>query len=156
MRRKMEQDRIPGWNQSTAAPWAAIPAYAITLQPVSRRSALWQANNLCGERFTECLDFLLNDIAKKHQHILTDMLKVQPVAAFAVADPAPTRNDRKLAPSVRINVPYMLIQLLQVSLVRALFLSGWIGHPKSAQAARFLPGWTQSSGKPTNMFTGWS
>jgi len=156
MKRKMEQDRIPGWKQSTAAQWAAIQAYAITLQPVSRRSGLWQANNLRGERFTECLDFLLKDIAKKHQRILTDMLKVQPVAAIAVADPAPARNDRKLAPSVRINVRYMLIQLLQVSPVRALSVSGWIGHPKSAQAAHFLPGWTKSSGKPTNMFTGWS
>jgi len=152
----MEQDRIPGWKQSTAAQWAAIQAYAITLQPVSRRSGLWQANNLCGERFTECLDLLLKDIAKKHQRILTDMLKVQPVAAIAVADPAPTRNDRKLAPSVRINVSYMLIQLLQLSPLRALSVSGWIGHLKSAQAAHFLPGWTKSSGKPTNMFTGWS
>jgi len=95
MKRKMEQDRMPGWKQSTAAQWAAIQAYAITLQPVSRTSALWQANNLCGERFTECLDLLLKDIAKKHQRILTDMLKVQPVAAIAVADPAPARNDRK-------------------------------------------------------------
>jgi len=156
MKRKMEQDRIPGWKQSRGAQWAAIQAYAITLQPVSRRSGLWQANNLRRERFTECLDLLLKDIAKKHQRILTDMLKVQPVAAIAVADPAPARNDRKLAPSVRINVPYMLIQLLQVSPVRALSVSGWIGYPKSAQAAHFLPGWTKSSGKPTNMFTGWS
>jgi len=68
------------------------------------------------------------------------MLKVQPVAAIAVADPAPARNDRKVAPSVRINVPYMLIQLLQVSPVRALSGYGWIGHPKSAQAAHFRPG----------------
>ena len=84
------------------------------------------------------------------------MLKVQPVAAIAVADPAPARNDLKLAPSVRINVPYMLIQLLQVSPVRVLSVSGWNGLAKSAQAAHFLPGWTKSSGKPTNMFTGWS
>ena len=97
MKRKMEQDRIQGWKQSTAAQWEAIQAYAITLQPVSRRSGLWQANNLCGKRFTECLDLLLKDIAKDHQRILTDMLKVQPVAAIAVADPAPARNDRKLA-----------------------------------------------------------
>jgi len=156
MKRKMEQDRIPGWKQSIAAQWAAIQAYAVTLQPVSRRSGLWQANNLRGERFTECLDFLLKDIAKKPQRILTDMLKGQPVAAIAVADPAPARNDRKLAPSVRINVPYMLIQLEQVSPVCALSVSGWIGHPKSAQAAHPQPGWTKSSGKPTNMFTGWS
>ena len=154
MKRKMEQDRIPGWKQSTATQWAAIQGYAITLQPVSRRSGLWQANNLRGEPFTKCLDFLLKDIAKKHQRILTDMLKVRPVAAIAVADPAPARNDRKLAPSVRINVPYMLIPLLQVSPVRALSVSGWIGHPKSVQAAHFLPGRSKSSGKPTNMFTG--
>jgi len=140
MKRKMDQDRITGWKQSTAAQRAAILAYAITLQPTGWRSGLWQANNLSGEHFTECLDFLLKDIAKKHQRILTDMFKVQPVAAIAVADPAPARNDRKFAPSVRINVPYMLIQLLQVSPVRALSVSGWISHPKSAQAATFLPG----------------
>jgi len=105
MKRKMEQDKIPEWTQSTAAQWAAIQAYAITLQPVSLRSGHWQANNLRGERFTECLDFFLKDIAKKHQRILTEMLKVQPVAAIAVVDPALARNDRKLAPSVRINVP---------------------------------------------------
>jgi len=46
------------------------------------------------------------------------MLKVQPVAAIVVVDPALTRNDRKLAPSLRINVPSRLIQLLQVSPVR--------------------------------------
>ena len=154
MKRRMEQDRIPGWKQSTATQWAAIQAYAITLQPVSRRSGLWQANNLRAERFTECLDFLLKDIANKHQRILTDMLKVQPVATPAVADPAPARNDRKLAPSVRINVPLMLMEVLQVSPVSALSVSMSIGHPKSAQAAHFLPGWTKSSGKPTNMFTG--
>jgi len=156
MKRMIEQDRIAGWKQSTAAKWAAIHGYAITIQPVSRSSRLWQANNLRGERFTESLDLLLKDIAKKHQGILTDMLKVQPVAPIAVADPAPARNDRKLAPSVRINLPYMLIQLLQVSLVRALLVSGWIGHAKSAQVANFLLGWTKSSGKPMNMFTGCS
>ena len=153
MKRKMEQDRIPGWKQSTGAQWAAILAYAITLQPISRRSRLWQANNLLGECFTERLDFLLKDIAKKHQRILTDMLKVQSVATIAVADPAPARNDRKLAPGVCINVPYMLIQLLQVSQVHALSFSGSIGHSKSTQAAHFLPGLTKSRGKPTNMFT---
>jgi len=144
MKCKVEQDRIPGWKQSTAAHWAAIQAYAITLQPVSRRSGLWQANNLRGERFTEYLDFLLKDIAKKHQRSLTDMLKVQPAVAIAVADAASARNDRKLAPSVCINVPIMVIQCLQVSPLCALSISGWIGHPKSAQAAHFLRGWTKS------------
>jgi len=156
MKFKIEQDRIPGWKQSTAAQWAAIQAYAITLQPVSWWSALWQANNLSGECFTESLDFVVKDIPNKHQRILTDISKVQPVAAIAVPKPTPARNDCKLVPSVRINVLYMLIQLMQVSPVPTVSVSGWIGHPKSAQAAHFLPGCTKSSSKPTNMFTGWS
>jgi len=123
MKRKMEQDGIPGWKESTAAQLGAIQAYAITLQPVTLRSGLWQANNLRDERFTECLDFLLKDIAKKHQRILTDMLKVQLVATIALADPARARNNRKVAPSLHINVPYMLIHRLQVSRVRALSVS---------------------------------
>jgi len=109
MKRKMEQDRIPGWKQSTAGQWAAIQALPLILRPVSQRSGLWQANSPRGERFTECLDILLKDIAKKHQGILRDMLRA-PVAAVPVADPTPTRNDRKLSPSVRNkDVPYMLI-----------------------------------------------
>jgi len=124
MNRKMEQDRIPGWKQSTAGQWAAIQAHALTLRPVSEMSGLWQANNLRGAHFTECLDILLKDIAKKHQGILRDMLRA-PVATIRVGDPTPARNDRKLSPSARNNdVPYMLIQLLQVSPVRGLSVSG--------------------------------
>jgi len=44
MKRKIEQERIPEWNQSTAGQWAAIQAYALTLRAVSQRSGLWQAN----------------------------------------------------------------------------------------------------------------
>jgi len=88
MKRKMEQDRIPGWKQSTAAQWATIQAHALTLRTVSQRSGLWQADNPRGERFTECLDLLLKDIAKKHQAILRDMLRA-PVAPVPVADPTP-------------------------------------------------------------------
>jgi len=65
-----------------------IQAHALTLWPVSERSGLWQANNRHGERFTECLNLLLNNIAKKHQGILRDMLKV-PVATVPLADPTP-------------------------------------------------------------------
>jgi len=124
MKRKMEQDRIPGWKQSTAGQWATIQAHALTLRPVSQSSGLLHANNPRGERFTECLDFLLKDRAKKHQAILRDMLRA-PVAAVPVADPTSARNHRKLSPSVRNkDVPYMLIQLLQVSPVRGLSVSG--------------------------------
>ena len=93
MKRKMEQDKIPGWRQSTAAQWAAIQAYSLTLPPISNRAGLWETNTPRGERFTECLNFLLKDIAKKHKGTLADRLSPQPVAA---ADPAPARNDRKL------------------------------------------------------------
>jgi len=124
MKRKMEQDRITGWKQSTAGQWAAIQAHALTLQPVSQRSGLWQANNPRGEHFTECLDLLLKDIAKKHQGILRDMLRA-PVAAVPVEDHTPARNDRMLSSSIRNkDVPYMLIQLLQVSPGSGLSISG--------------------------------
>jgi len=124
MKRKMEQDRIPGWKQRTAGQCAAIQAHALTLRPVSQRLGLWQANNPRGERFTECLDFLLKDIAKKHQGILRDMSRA-PVAAVPVVDPTPARNVRNLSRSVgNKDVPYMLIQLLQLSPVRGLSVSG--------------------------------
>jgi len=124
MKRKIEQDRIPGWKQSTVGQWAAIQAHALTRRPVSQSSGLWQANNPSGECFTECLDLLLKDIAKKHHGILRDMLRA-PVATVPVADPTPARNDLKISPSVsNKDVPYMLIQLLQVSLVCGLSVSG--------------------------------
>jgi len=123
MKCKMAQDRIPGWKQRPVAQWAAIQAHALTLQPVRQRLGLWQANNPCGECFTECLDLLLKDIAKKHQGILRDMLRV-PIAAVPVADPTLTRNDRRLSLRFRNkDVPYMLIQLLQVSPVWGLSVS---------------------------------
>jgi len=129
MKRKMEQDRIPGWKQSTAGQWAAIQGHALTLRPGSQRSGLWQANNPCGEGFTECLDLLLKDIANKHQGILRDMLRV-PVAAVPVSDPTHARNDPKLSPSVRNkDVPYMLIQLLQALPVYCLSVFGEMSHP---------------------------
>jgi len=112
IKRKMEQDRIPGWKQSTAAQWATIQAHFLTLRPVSQRSGLWQADNPRGERFTKCLNLLLKDLAKKHEGILRDMLRA-PIAAIPVADPTPARNDCRLSPSVRNkDVPYMLIHLL--------------------------------------------
>jgi len=57
MKRKIEQDTIPGWKHSTAAQWSAIQAYDITLQPVSRRSGLWPANNLVVNVLPNALTF---------------------------------------------------------------------------------------------------
>jgi len=79
MKCKMEQDRIPDWKGSTAAQWAAIRLYALATPPVTVRAALWQRDTARGERFTQCLDFLLKDIAKKHEPSLTRLLVAQPV-----------------------------------------------------------------------------
>jgi len=85
---------------------------------------VWQDNNPGGEPFTKCLDSLLKDIAKKHQGILRNMLRA-PVAAVPVADATPASNYCKLSPSVsNTDVPDMLIQLLHVSPVRGLSVSG--------------------------------
>ena len=67
---------------------------------------------------------LLKDIAIKHPGMLRDMARA-PGAAVPVSDPTPARNDRKLSPRVyNKDIPYMLIQLLQVSPVRGLSVSG--------------------------------
>jgi len=60
---------------------------------------------------------------QKHPDILRDMLRA-PVAAVPVGNPTHTRNDSKLSPRVHNkDVPYMLIQLLQVSPFRGLSVS---------------------------------
>jgi len=59
MKRKMEQDRIPGLKGSTAPHPAVIQAYALATLPITVRTALWQTDTVRGERFTECLDILL-------------------------------------------------------------------------------------------------
>ena len=108
MKRQMEQDKIPGWKKCTASQWAGIQAHALTIAPVSRRAALWEANSNRGGRFTECRDFLLKDIAKKYQDPLRDLLRVQPVPA--VGNPVAIGNDRKLPQSVSIEyISHILI-----------------------------------------------
>jgi len=99
MKGKMEQDRIPSWWQSTDAQWAAIQAHSLTLAPVATpgggRAALWQTDTVQGRRFTECLDFLLNEVAKKHQNTLESLTRAR--GAPILAGPIPARNDRKLS-----------------------------------------------------------
>ena len=122
MKRKMQQDKIKGWRLNTVAQWATIQAYSLTLPHVSNRAGLWETNTPHSECFTESLNFLLNDIAKKNKEILADRLSPQPVAA---ADPAPTTKDLKLPQNVRIkDILYILIHVLQVSLARSLSVSG--------------------------------
>ncbi|RPB00157.1 hypothetical protein L873DRAFT_1805595 [Choiromyces venosus 120613-1] len=107
MKCKMEQDRIPGWKQSTAAQWVAIQAHALTLPPITVRAGLWQSNTDWRTRFTKCLGFLLKDIAKKHRSTLAELLRIQPVVAPAAAPaataPSAIGNDRLAGPrSVRV------------------------------------------------------
>jgi len=40
MKRKIEQDRIPGWKGSTAAQWTAIQASALATPCVTVKAAL--------------------------------------------------------------------------------------------------------------------
>ena len=85
----MEQDRFQGFVGSTADQWAAIQTYALTVPPVvPHRAPLWQTNTRRGQWYTECFDFLLRDIARKHKNNLENLLKA-PVADLATpAGPA--------------------------------------------------------------------
>ena len=49
-----------------------IQAYGLFLESLAsnRRAALWQEDTRSGQRFTECHDYLLKDIAKKHWRTL--------------------------------------------------------------------------------------
>ncbi|RPA88665.1 hypothetical protein L873DRAFT_1849641 [Choiromyces venosus 120613-1] len=99
MKRKMEQDRILDWKQSSAAQWAAIQAHALTLPPITVRAGLWQSNTDRGTHFTECLSFFLKDIAKKHQSTLAELLEIQPVVAPAATPAAAPAATHAAAPS---------------------------------------------------------
>jgi len=98
MKRKMEQDRIRSWRQSTDAQWAALQAYSLTLAPVATpgggRDALGQTETVRGRRFTECVDFLLKDVAKKHRNTLESVTRAR--GAPILGAPIPAGNDRKL------------------------------------------------------------
>jgi len=150
MKRKMEQDRIPGWKGNTAAQCAANQVYALATLSVTVRAALWQTDTAPGEYFTECLDFLLYGRAKKHKPYLTRLLAAQPVPAGApvagtFAAPGAVGNDRKLPQTIRIeSVQYMLIWLRPVLSACAPSVSGLINRLWSTPTAPSLLGWTRS------------
>ena len=83
----MEHDGIESFRRSTAAQWAALQVYALTVEPIASngRVQYWEVNSHGGRRFTECLDFLLKDVAKKHSSTVRAMLQAVPPAS-----PAPT------------------------------------------------------------------
>jgi len=99
MKGKMKHDRIPRWRQSADAQWLAIQAHSLTLAPSatagSGRAALWQTDIVRGTRFTECLDFLLKDVVKKHQNTVESLMRARGAPILATAIPA--GNDWKLA-----------------------------------------------------------
>ena len=100
MKRKMKQERISGFVGSTADQWAAIQAYALTLPPVPHRAPLWQTNTRRGQRFTECFDYLLSDIAKKYQNYLVNILRVPVAGPTGPASPVAAVNHYKSSQNI--------------------------------------------------------
>ena len=100
----MQQDGIPRRTLATPEQWTATQAYGLSLKPVASngRAALWQQDTNSGLRFTECYDYLLRDIAKKHSKTLAGLGIALPPAVPAT--PALVANNRKFRPLfVRIN-----------------------------------------------------
>jgi len=100
MKRKMNQERIPGFVGSTAEQWAAIQAHALTIEPVPHRGPLWQTNTRRGQRFTECFNYLLRDIAKKHKNNLENLLRAPVAGPAGPAAPVAAVTDRKSSQSI--------------------------------------------------------
>ena len=125
MKRKMEQERIPGFVGSTADQWAAIQAHALTLPPVPHRAPLWQTNTRRGQRFTECFEYLLRDIAKKHQNNLVNILRVPVAGPAGPAGLVAAVNDSKSSENICTElIQSMLIWRLQLWSVCATSASG--------------------------------
>ena len=109
MKGKMEQERIPGFVDSTADQWPAILAHALTILPVPHRAPLWQTNTRRDQLFTECFDYLRRDIAKKHKNNFENLLSA-PVAGLASpagpagpaspAAPVAALNDRRSSQNI--------------------------------------------------------
>ena len=100
MKRKMEQERILGFVGSTADQWAAIQAHALTIPPVPHRAPLWPTNTRRGQRFTECFDYLLRDIAKKHKNKLENLLRASVAGPAGPAAPVAAINDRRSSQNI--------------------------------------------------------
>ena len=128
MKRKMEQERIPRFVGSTAYQWAVIQAQALTLSPIPHRVPLWQTNMRRSQWFIECFDYLLRDIAKKHQNNLVNLLRVPVAGPAGLASPAaPVRavNDPKSSQNICTElIQSMLIWHLQLWPVGATSASG--------------------------------
>ena len=82
MKRKIEQERIPGFVGSTANQRAPILAHALSISPVPYRVPLRQTNRRRGQWFTECFDSLQRDLVNKHKYNLENLLRA-PVAGLA-------------------------------------------------------------------------
>jgi len=100
MKRKMEEERIPGFVGSTADQWAAIEAHALTIPPVPHRAHLWQTNRRRGQRFTKCFDYLRRDTAKKHKNNLENLLRAPVAGPAGQAAPVAGVNDAKLSQNI--------------------------------------------------------
>ena len=101
---RMQQDGIPSRALATPKQWTAIQAYNLSLEPRASngRAPLWQQDTNSGLRFTECYDYLLRDIAKKHSKTLARLgVALPPAVPAAPALAVNTRKFRWLI--VRIN-----------------------------------------------------
>ena len=100
----MQQDGIPSWALATPEQWTAIQAYGLSLEPLASngRAALGQQDTNSGLRFTECYDYLLRDIAKRHSKTLAPLGVALPLAIPA-APPLAANNGKFRRLIVRIN-----------------------------------------------------
>ena len=96
----MQQDRIRGWALATPEQWAAIQAYSLSLEPLASngRAALWQEYTRSSQRFTECYDYLLKNIVKKHSRTLARLGAA--LSPAVPVDPALAANNCKLRPLI--------------------------------------------------------
>ena len=108
---RMQQDGIPSQALATPAQWRAILAYGLSLELLATddRAALSQQDTISGLRFTECYDYLLRDIAKKHSRTLARLgIALPPAVPAALALAVNNCNFRPLIVRIKQHVKLLI------------------------------------------------
>src|SRR5205807_957359 len=97
LKRRIECKWISSYKHSTLTQWTAIQAYALMVELIASNgiATYWEANTNQWRRFTECLDFLLKDMTKKHSKTLSAMDLAVPPAPSVIPATVTIGNDCK-------------------------------------------------------------
>ncbi|PWW78848.1 hypothetical protein C7212DRAFT_340393 [Tuber magnatum] len=99
IQRWMGREGIQSFWQSSVAQWARLQSYALNMEPIASnsRAQYWGNDTPHGRHFTECLNYLLQDVVKKLPQTGKAMMQAIPPAT-CVPGASAAGNDRLAGP----------------------------------------------------------